>query len=160
MTLARRFVVLAALMFWLGGFTFYASIVVPIGTRVLQSSRRQGFITREVTADLNRTAAACLAILALDVLLARDPSRLRWWTRAGLFLVMAGCQIELFFLHDQLDALLQPRGGIVLDPETFRPGHRLYLWVHTGQWFAGWTFVALTLRAWQVEDRPAVGVGK
>ena len=54
MVLLRRLLLLWSLMFWLGGFTFYASIVVPIGTRVLgNSSRRQGFITREVTRQLN-----------------------------------------------------------------------------------------------------------
>jgi len=30
--LARRFLTIAALMFWQGGFTFYAAVVVPIGT--------------------------------------------------------------------------------------------------------------------------------
>ena len=33
--LARRFLVLIALMFWQGGFTFYAAVVVPIGQDVV-----------------------------------------------------------------------------------------------------------------------------
>ena len=33
MTILRRFLVLAALMFWQGGFMFYGAVVVPI-TRV------------------------------------------------------------------------------------------------------------------------------
>ncbi len=35
--LLRRSLVVIALMFWQGGFTFYAAVVVPIGQDVLQS---------------------------------------------------------------------------------------------------------------------------
>ena len=45
----RRFIVLVALCFWQGGFTFYAGVVVPVGTDVLGSSLKQGFVTRRVT---------------------------------------------------------------------------------------------------------------
>src|SRR5207249_2958155 len=99
------------LMFWLGGFTFYASIVVPIGTEVLRSPRRQGFITRKVTRDLNITAAVALAVLAVDAAVSGDPSRWRWWTRLALWLIMAGCQAALFRLHPHLDSFLRERGG-------------------------------------------------
>ena len=36
--LLRRFLVLAALFFWQGGFTFYASVVVPVGQQVFGHS--------------------------------------------------------------------------------------------------------------------------
>ena len=42
----RRFLVVVALMFWLGGFTFYAGVVVPVGTRALKSPMKQALITR------------------------------------------------------------------------------------------------------------------
>src|SRR5437899_2231150 len=53
----RRFTVLIALMFWQGGFTFYAAVVVPIGQEELGSHESQGFITRGVTNYQNRAGA-------------------------------------------------------------------------------------------------------
>ena len=153
MVIARRLLVVAALMFWLGGFTFYASVVVPVGTEVLRSPRKQGFITRKVTRDLNVSAAVALGVLALEVAVAGDPSRLRWWGRLVLWLVMAGCQVALFGLHPHLDSFLRERGGIVLDHEAFRLWHRAYLWLHTVQWGAGVLFLGLTLVAWRARDR-------
>ena len=53
MTILRRFLVLIALFFWQGGFTFYAAVVVPVGQQVLHSHLRQGFVTQQVTNYLN-----------------------------------------------------------------------------------------------------------
>ena len=36
-----RFLVLAAFAFWVGGFTFYAAVVVPTGTEVLGGAAEQ-----------------------------------------------------------------------------------------------------------------------
>ncbi len=156
LVLVRRFLVVAALMFWLGGFTFYASVVVPIGTQVLGNSpRRQGFITRKVTRELNLAAAVALVVLAVEVVAGRDPSRPRWWARLGLWLVLAGCQAALFWLHPHLDSFLVERGGIVTDTEAFRPWHRAYLWTHTVQWWAGVFFLVLLLAGWRAGDRAA-----
>jgi hypothetical protein len=154
MRILRRYLVLIALMFWQGGFTFYAAVVVPVGTAVLgDSALRQGFITRRVTVWLNLTAAVALGVLALDLVLCRDRSRGRFRARLLVWVFMALCQGLLFWLHGTLDALLQEKGRIVLDPDRFRPAHRLYLWTHTVQWVGGLVFVALTLLAWRREDR-------
>jgi hypothetical protein len=149
----RYFFVLIALMFWQGGFTFYVSVVVPVGTEVLGSALRQGFITREVTFWLNIAGAIALVVLLLDLMVCRDPVRLRARLRWGLWLFMALCQGLLFWLHTCLDRLMQVRGRIVLDPEAFYPIHRLYLWTHTLQCTAGLVFVGLMLSAWQREVR-------
>ena len=61
--LVRRFLVLAALMFWQGGFTFYAAVVVPIGTAQLGGATEQGFITRHVAWYLNLVGAVALGFL-------------------------------------------------------------------------------------------------
>ncbi len=151
-SIARRFLVLIALMFWQGGFLFYASVVVPISTRILGSASRQGFITREVTSYLNLAAAAGLALLAWDVMGTRDASRLRYRTRFGLWLFMVLCQVLLFIMHTHLDGMMELKGRIIHDLESFRPMHRLYLWTHTFQWGAALIFIALMLRAWQMED--------
>src|SRR5262245_32081778 len=93
-----RFLAVAVLMFWLGGFTFYVSVVVPVGTKVLKSGRRQGFITREVTHWLNVSGAVGLAVLSGELLAARDPSRWRFRSRIALWAFMAACQAALFYL--------------------------------------------------------------
>jgi hypothetical protein len=40
--MVRRFLVLAAVMFWQGGFTFYEAVVVPVGSEILGSHQDQG----------------------------------------------------------------------------------------------------------------------
>src|SRR5437016_2549743 len=130
MALTRRFLVLVALMFWQGGFTFYAAVVVPVGQEVLGSHRRQGFITRRVTTYLNLTGAAALLPLAWDAAASGDRAnrrRLRWLA----WLVMLLAQATLFGLHDYLDQLMDPEAWSLTDRHTFRSGHRWYLWVST-----------------------------
>jgi hypothetical protein len=151
MTILRRFLVLIALFFWQGGFTFYAGVVVPVGTDVLGSSLRQGFITRRVTRYLNLTGACALAVLAADLALARDPSRRRRRVRLLLWAGMLACQAGLFGLHAYLESLLRP-GRIIADREAFRPAHRAYLWVSTFQWALAVLFLLGSVRAWSAED--------
>lgn len=153
MVLARRFLVLIALMFWQGGFTFYVSVAVPMGTAVLRSALHQGFITRRVTEWLNVTAAVALAVLAVELVLCRETSRRAAWARRALWLFMAACQAALFRLHAVLGEMMVEKGRVLTDPEGFYPIHRVYLWAHTAQWFAGVVFVVLTLVAWRGEDR-------
>jgi hypothetical protein len=73
----RRFLVLIALMFWQGGFLFYAAVVVPIGQSVLGSHLEQGMITRQVTTYLNLAGCISLFIFGWDTRAARDSSRPR-----------------------------------------------------------------------------------
>jgi hypothetical protein len=151
--LLRRFLVIAALMFWQGGFTFYAAVVVPTGQQVLGSHFEQGLITRQVTYWLNITGGVALVMLAGELLTGRTPGRprLRWATLAFLVITLG----VLVALHQRLDSLLEwaESTGSGLDREAFRPLHRLYLWVSTAQWAGAVLFAGLTLRAWQREDR-------
>jgi hypothetical protein len=150
MRILRRYLTLAVLSFWQGGFTFYAAVVVPVGQE-LTSHLDQGFITRRVTFYLNLSGAAALLILAWD-LFAPDFSRWRRMGRVGLWVVLIAAQVYLFVLHDQLDDLLLPDKKIT-DVKSFRPSHRLYLWVSTAQWFAALFYVGLSLAAWRAEDQ-------
>lgn len=152
MLLLRRFLVLAALFFWQGGFTFYAAVVVPIGQQVLRSHLRQGFITRQVTYYLNLSGAVALVPLAWD-LLAYDPRPWRRRLRAGLFFAMFLTLVWLYFLRQRLDAQLVRQGYLILDEESFRPNHRLYLWVSTFQWGCSLAYLALTLHSWRNADQ-------
>lgn len=156
--LVRRLIVVVALMFWQGGFTFYAAVVVPVGQTVLGSHRRQGMITRVVTDYLNLTGAAALVPLAWDVAAADGELRRRRarWLAWGLMAVM---QAVLFWLHGHLNALVDPERATLLDATAFRTGHRWYLWVSTIQWGAGIAYVILMLFAWRWQDRADSAVG-
>src|SRR4051794_14626948 len=141
MRFLRRFLVLAALMFWQGGFVFYAGVVVPIGTEGLGSARDQARVTRRVTVWLNWTGVVALVPLAWDAAAARG-SRAARRGRVLACLVMAGAQIVLFVLHPRLDALFDPDSLAVADRAAFRAGHRTYLWTSTVQWAAGVAYAA------------------
>jgi hypothetical protein len=156
MLLLRRYLVLAALFFWQGGFTFYASVVVPVGQQVF-GHLRQGFVTRQVTEYMNLSGAVALAILAWDLIVSRDPAA---WRRWGRWLSWAGMVIALlllYWLHGRLDELLVTKGRIIRDEEAFRPQHRLYLWISTVQWAFALLYLLLTLALWRSQDRRAGG---
>ncbi len=127
---ARRSVAVLALAFWLGGLTFYAGVVVPIGSQI-HGSVQQGFVTQEVTRWLNLIGVGVLAILLWDIF--RQRTRLK----LAAFFVMAGCQLALFLLHPQLDALLDADNRVVLDSTSFYAWHRWYLIVTAALWAAG-----------------------
>jgi hypothetical protein len=152
MITARRFLVLVLLMFWQGGFTFYASVVVPIGTEVLGSAREQGWITRRVTVWLNVAGLAALAALGWDIAADRDPVRLRRWLRCLTWLLMAASLVGLLWLHERLDSLLDLENLRILSRPTFRAWHRWYLWISTAQWAGGLLALLLMLGAWRASN--------
>jgi hypothetical protein len=148
MQLVRRFVLLCSLMFWLGGFTFYAAVVVPIGTEVLGSPLDQGWITRRVTFWLNVAGVFALAAWAWDLAAEPAPTRLLGAARWLLWLFIAAALVALFVLHPQMDALLNVRRERMLDRAMFRTLHRTYLWVSTAQWAAALTLILATVYTW------------
>ena len=102
MTLLRRFLVLAGIMFWQGGFTFYAAVVIHIGKGVLGSHLQQGLITRHVTNYLNVKSRGLVALLLFwgwDIAAARDPVRFRRRLRWTLWTLLAVILALLFWLH-------------------------------------------------------------
>lgn len=155
MKLARRCLVILALMFWQGGFMFYASVVVPVGQSVLGSHRRQGFITQQVTDYLNYAGCVALVPLVWDIALTKDTDRRRrlrmiaWWT-------MAIIQISLLLLHIWLDRFLDADSSAVNDLGAFVIGHRWYLRLSTLQWLGGVVYLAATILSWRYEDATAL----
>src|SRR5947208_516562 len=152
MRFIRRFLVLAALMFWQGGFVFYAGVVVPIGTEVLGSAQEQGRITRRVAVWLNYTGAFALVPFMWDGYLDRRTRSARRGRLATWF-VMAGAQVLLFLLYPTLDAMFDPDAVHISNRPSFRTLHRIYLWVSSVQWVAGVAFAALTLWVWTAGHR-------
>jgi hypothetical protein len=151
MTLIRRFLVVMALLFWQGGFLFYAAVVVPVAQQET-SHLRQGFITRRVTNFLNLSGAIALGVLALDLAVA-DPKPWRRIARGVLWLGMAVILAWLAWLHADLDALLDRDAMRIVDRSAFGVGHRTYLWISTIQWIFGLAFLWLTLAEWRAADR-------
>jgi hypothetical protein len=148
MQIFRRFLVLAAVSFWLGGFTFYASVVVPIGQHVLGSHLRQGLITQQVTHYLNLSGAIALLVFAWDNWATSRLRLARWLTWLG----MLGPLPVLVWLHGRLDARFDTENWGLVDPAVFRSDHRWYLWISAVQWGFGLAYLALTLLAWRGQD--------
>jgi hypothetical protein len=155
-TLLRRFLVLAALMFWQGGFTFYAAVVVPIGTEELGSARSQGFITRRVAQAINLAGVIAMPILAWDAAAGEDPNRRRRLLRALSVVGMIAGMAILLWLFPRMDELLDADTHAILQRKTFRRFHRVYLWVSSIQWGLGVIYTILTVVAWR-SGRSQVG---
>src|SRR5262249_42704623 len=141
--LARRFLVLAALMFWQGGFTFYAAVVVPIGQDVV-GKLTQPFITRQVAEWINISGAVALLILALDVAAAGREARWAHLLRWLMWLGMVATLVVLVWLHPRIDRYMDVEMQEIIDRKALRPLHRTYLWVSTVQWCFGLVYAWLT----------------
>ena len=150
--LLRRFLVMIALFFWQGGFTFYAAVVVPVAQEQL-GHLRQGFVTRQVTVYLNLAGALALLCLAWDLLSVGDRAKGRLWGRYLAWVGMVAALIALQALHGTLNEQLVVKGRIIRDQELFHAQHRLYLWISTVQWACGLLYLVLTLVIWRAEDR-------
>ena len=127
MKAVARYLAVVTLALWIGGLSFYALVVVPVGTDVIGGTE-QGFVTQRVTGWLNWIGVASLVVLLPSV-------RKRWMlaTWAALALTLAA----LFALHLRLDALLDGKAREVISPGTFYNWHRAYLGVTALQWLGG-----------------------
>jgi hypothetical protein len=135
----RRFIVISAIAFWLGGFTFFASVAIPTGVKVLGTHKAVGFITQGVTRWLNVAGVFALSILLANLLLGwRQSSRGLKRLLLITWIVMVAIEIELFILHPVLDRMLTTHPvREILDVDRFDMWHRVYLLSTTVQWFFG-----------------------
>ena len=155
MTTLRRYLSLCALLFWQGGFTFYAAVVIPIAGRVLHPNLHlRARITDGATFWLNWAGVVVLALFLWDLAVTTDPSRLRRRLRGGAWAVLFVTLAALFFLHSWLESLDPAEGKGPADTATFFLVHSLYIWVSTAQWVAALLYLGVAVRAWRVEDSP------
>lgn len=145
-----RTILLASFAMWFGGFGFYVSIVVPIGTEVLGSALDQGMITRRVATWINVFSGIAFAMMLVESVLTWN--QLRPFIRRaqlGLCLFMVVSLIGLVYLHFALDSMIDAADMRVADRETFYHLHRVYLWLSTIQWAAGWGWLIVLLAGWR-----------
>src|SRR5436190_22569518 len=101
--LLLRYLAIICLCFWMGGFTFYAGVVIHVGHRVFDSHREVGFLTKEVTIWLNRSGMMVLLVLLANHFLYSDKGS-AWLKgiRLATLLLMAAVQVALFLIHPRL----------------------------------------------------------
>ena len=121
---------------WWGGLTFYAIIVVPIGTEQV-GSIEQGFITQQVTRWHNVLLTAMTTCLAIDAL--HRKNRCLWVLIACLFLV----DVLLLIEHSRLTGMMDFGRRTV--PEGFYGRHAIYLWLTAVEWGLGVALAALAV---------------
>ena len=132
--MVRRYATLLIFALWMGGFTFYALIVIPTGGKVLDGGELDvGFITQQITNWLNWIGVAALAVLGWN---ARAESRgLLKLLLAACWLAMAVTLVALFCLHPVLDRMpsMPPRRHQIRGGAIFFNWHRA---LHGGGQFA------------------------
>lgn len=148
-TRVRRFLLLLAIAFSFGGFSFYAAVVVPIGSEVLDPTS-QGFVTQQVTHFLNG-AAGVMWLLLIWELVAERKLRPRRVTKQLSVLagVLGLCCIVLPVIHPWLDALLEADSFSISDVEEFYFRHQVYLWLCSLQWLASLAVIWVLLSNWR-----------
>lgn len=155
-----RTLLLACFSMWFGGFGFYVSIVVPIGTDILGSARNQGMITQQVTDWLNLFAGIAVVAMLLESYVSWKSIAgfSKWWllSLAVLVSVFLG---GLVWLHPVLDAMIDPSEMEISDEAKFYQLHRLYLWLSTIQWIAAWAWLIVLSHRWsRTKTRAVEGV--
>ncbi len=144
-----RTLLLACFSMWFGGFGFYVSIVVPIGTDILGSARNQGMITQQVTDWLNLFAGIAVVAMLLESYVSWKSCAgfSKWWLLS--FSVLVGVLLGgLVWLHPVLDAMIDPNDMEISDEAKFYQLHRLYLWLSTIQWIAAWAWLIVLSFRW------------
>ena len=140
------FATLAVVAVWFGGLTFYAGVVVPIGTDILGSARAQGEITQQVTYRLNWIGTLAIAMLWADHFLRRHPTEHGKRGQAFsprftgiVLLAMTAAQIGLFIVHGELSAKIDHIDGHLRIKERsgFYSMHQVYLWITILHWAGG-----------------------
>ena len=150
MRIALRVVVALLFALWWGGFTFYATVVVPIGQRILGSATAQGFVTQPVSNAINIVGAVVIAVLCWNLISTRRGASPR--ARRVLMItwaLLAVAQVALFVLHPRLDAMLDTSTrSIASEHSVFYATHRVYLLVATAQWLAATVHAVAVGYAW------------
>ncbi len=141
--LAVRFLCLAGMAAWAGGFAFYGAAVVPVLHENLERLQA-GEITRRVTDTLNIVGAATVAVwwIAAVVESGTGAARARR-TRLALLGAISALLLAQVGLHRIMDGRLD-EGHL----RAFYPLHRADLILSTVQWFLNMGLLAVSALLW------------
>ena len=146
-----RVLALVGMTFWLGGFTFYSAVVIPI-LHDEMGGLEAGIVTGRVSNHLNAFGVAAVLAWWLMVVCER-PINARWARRLRLVLLVATTAIlaTLIALHPMLDARLDA-GSM----RSFYPLHQVYLIASTAQWVLNLALLPITVWIWAEPNGPKV----
>ena len=113
---------------WWGGLSFYAIIVVPIGTELI-GSVEQGFITQKVTLWHNGLSILFVFCLAIEAY--RRKSRALWVVVSLLMMIDLALVVDHIKISSQMDFKNQSV------PSGFYAQHANYLWITAAEWVLG-----------------------
>jgi hypothetical protein len=127
---AQRLLARVSLALYFGGFTYYASVVVPDLHDSL-GGMETGVISRRVVISLYAIGGVAFGLGWLGFAIDRE-QRIGWIgkTRFGLLALNTLIWIVLMLMHRSLGAQIDSSGEM----KAFRSFHELYLTVWTGQW--------------------------
>jgi hypothetical protein len=125
---AWKFSLLLVWAAWWGGLSFYALVVVPIGTDLI-GSVEQGFITQRVTRIHNAITGVFVVCLLVEAF--RTRGRILWIMSGTLVITT----ILLVVWHSHLTGMMDFQQQTV--PRRFYSEHAVYLWVTAIEWAIG-----------------------
>lgn len=152
--LVVRILALVGMIFWLGGFTFYSSVVIPILHEEM-GGLDAGMVTGRVATSLNAFGVA--AVVTWWVMVGCERflgTRRARWSRLGLLGLTSAILLGLIALHPVLDARLD-EGSM----RRFYPLHQVYLIASTVQWVVNLALVAVSTWIWDDGKRPKTTSG-
>ncbi len=139
-----RWLALVGMTFWLGGFTFYSAVVIPI-LHDAMGGIDSGMITGEVSNYLNAFGVA--TVVAWSVLAAFEHSTGERWARrmrSSLLGLSAAILVGLIALHPVMDRRLGSG-----EMSHFYPLHKIYLIASTFQWGINLAILAVSVWIWR-----------
>jgi len=132
---------------WWGGLTFYALVVVPIGTELL-GSVEQGFVTQRVTLWHNWLGVVIALALAAEAWRLRSSA----WMWLAIAIAMTTAGLMVWHRHMTLAMNFVERTV----PGNFYSEHAIYLWITVVEWLLGMVVAAmLTLTALSERSSPS-----
>ena len=131
------FLTIITFALWWGGFTFYASWVIPTAHEVTGNHILTGMITQRVSNVLNVLTTAFIAV-SMVTFYVEKRERKQWIPLS----IIAGGLLVLVVLHPKMDTFVQVETQSLSDKTGLYAYHRVYLLVSTAMWLAGsvWLF--------------------